>query len=175
MRNRWVLIGLLLTITAIFAAGCYTVLSHPGVKGEEEQAYNGSYYREHCTDCHADYHQYPYGYYYGYSPDYYWNYPNYGHYYNYPWWWDWYYGQPSGGGGTTVPSERLEKNRRSLQPPYVPGGQGINPPALTAPGNVPSQVPGAVEQNQGQQQSQPQPTEEKKVEKTDEKIPKRTR
>ncbi|MDP3025428.1 MAG: hypothetical protein Q8O10_07810 [candidate division Zixibacteria bacterium] len=171
MRNRWVLMGLLLTITAIFVVGCYTVLSHPGVKGEEEQAYSGSYYREHCTDCHADYHQYPYGYYYSYSPGWYWNYPNYGHYYMYPWWWDWYYGQPSGG-GTTVPSERLEKSRRSLQPPYVPGGQGINPPALTQPNTSPGQIPGAVE---GQKSQQPQQKEEKKEERQQEKIPKRTR
>jgi len=173
MRNRWALLSLIFTITAIFAAGCYTVISHPGVQGEEQQAYNGTYYREHCTDCHADYHQYPYGYYYGYSPDYYWNYPNYGHYYNYPWWWDWYYGQPSGG-GTSVPSEKIEKRRR-LEPPYVPGGQGINPPALTAPSNVPSQVPGAVQENRSQQQQQPQQKEEKKEETEQGKIPKRTR
>ncbi|HVP36388.1 MAG TPA: hypothetical protein VMT04_05280 [Terriglobales bacterium] len=173
MRNRWVLLGVILIITSIFAAGCYTVLSHPGVQGEEQQTYNGTYYREHCTDCHADYHQYPYGYYYGYSPDYYWNYPNYGHYYNYPWWWDWYYGQPSGGEGTSVPSERIEKRRR-LEPPYVPGGEAINPPALTVPYTAPAQVPGAVQESPNQQPQQQQQKEEQK--KTEEgKIDKRKR
>ncbi len=170
MRNRWVLIGLVLTITAIFVMGCYTILSHPGVKGEEEQAYNGSYYREHCTDCHADYHQYPYGYYYGYYPDYYWNYPSYGHYYMYPWWFDWYYGQPSSG-GPGAPSERIEKRRRGLEPPYVPGA-GTYPPTTVAPGTPGTQLPpSTVEQGQ-QPQPQPQPREEKKTEKKDEKLPK---
>lgn len=170
MRNRWVWISLILTITAIFAAGCYTVISHPGVTGEEEQTYHGTYYREHCTDCHADYQQYPYGYYYGYYPDYYQNYPNYGHYYMYPWWWDWYYSQPSEG-GTSVPSERLEKSRRGLQPPYVPGGQVVNPPGLVQP-NPPQSQPGTIEQKtQPQQPQQP----EKKEGTQEGKIPKRTR
>jgi hypothetical protein len=59
-----------------------------------------------------------------------------------------------------------------LQPPYVPGGQGINPPALTQPNTNQGQIPGTVEENKSQQ---PQPKEEKKVEKKDEKLPKNRR
>jgi len=91
MAKRMTILSVLLLTAGVFILGCYTVLTHPGVEGEEEEHYSGTYYRQNCTDCHTDYHQYPFGYYYGYSPDYYWENQRWGHYYNYPWWWEWYW------------------------------------------------------------------------------------
>ena len=176
MRNRWVLLGLVLTITGIFVIGCYTILSHPGVKGEEEQTYSGTYYREHCTDCHQDYHQYPYGYYYGYYPDYYWDYPRWGHYYAYPWWWDWYYSGDNGGGGGggTMPQEKIERQRRNLEPPYVPGTQIISPPVIVQPKSSRGEPSVGTIETGKVKEEQTQQKEEKKENK-DEKIPKKKR
>ena len=133
MNKRLFLVILLIFIAGIFLMGCYTMLAHPGVEGEEEAAYSGTYYREHCTDCHTDYHNYPYGYYYGFSPDYYWNYPRWGHYYNYPWWWDWYGGDYSGVEEVPNNIEKGER-RRGLAPPY--SGESTTPvPIITVPGS----------------------------------------
>jgi len=173
MRNRWVLMGLLLTIMGIFVLGCYTILSHPRVESEEEEAYSGRYYRENCTDCHVDYHNYPYGYYYGHYPDYYWDYPRWGHYYIYPWWWDWY-SWDGEGGGVTIPDEKIEKRRRSLEPPYVPGTQGSFPPVLVQPKSSRGDIPrGTIEKTV--KEKQPQQKQEKKPEKEEGKIPKKKR
>ncbi|MDH4223484.1 MAG: hypothetical protein OEV55_08100 [candidate division Zixibacteria bacterium] len=132
MRNRWVLMVTLLVITGIFFAGCYTIMSHPRVEDEEGITYQGRDYRENCTTCHADYHSYPYGYYYGYYPDYYWDYPRWGHYYVYPWWWDWYWSGDEGG-VIGIEDQKIEKERRSLEPPYVTGTRGVFPPVLIEP------------------------------------------
>jgi len=162
MRNRWVLLALVLTITGIFVIGCYTIMSHPRVEGEEEQSYSGTYYREHCTDCHQDYHQYPYGYYYGYYPEYYWDYPRWGHYYAYPWWWDWYYSGDNGGGGgggVNIPEKKGER-RSGLEPPYVPVEQGSFPPVLVEPKSPRGETPrGTIEEKV---KSEPQPQKEEK-------------
>jgi len=135
MRKRLVFAILSLIIAGIFLYGCYTVLTHPTVGGEEEEAYSGRDYREHCTDCHIDYHNYPYGYYYGYSPDYYWHSPRWGHYYNYPWWWDWYwwdYFWYDDGDYVREDVEKGERRRRkeTLAPPYSDDLGGV-PPVIT--------------------------------------------
>ncbi|MGB8656642.1 MAG: hypothetical protein WCE90_02525 [Candidatus Zixiibacteriota bacterium] len=125
MKKKIVFLGILLVILGIMGIGCYTILTHPRVQGEEAEnvEQTGQYYREHCTDCHSDYHQYPYGFYYGYYPDYYWSSPRWGHYYAYPWWWDnywWNETTPSDNGGAQTPQgvEKAER-RRGLEPPYV--------------------------------------------------------
>lgn len=139
MKKKIVLLGVLLATLAIMGIGCYTVLTHPRVEGEEGEVieHTGHYYREHCTDCHGDYHSYPYGFYYGYYPDYYWSYPRWGRYYAYPWWWDrywwdddhYYYDDEEYVPITTEKAER----RRGLEPPYVrpegTPGTPFNPPA----------------------------------------------
>ncbi len=125
MNRKIVLLGVLLMILGIMGIGCYTILTHPRVDGEEEGIveHTGRYYREHCTDCHGDYHSYPYGFYYGYYPDYYWSYPRWGRYYAYPWWWDRYwwdddYYYHDEGEYEPVSAEKAER-RRGLEPPYV--------------------------------------------------------
>ncbi len=125
MKKKIVMLGILLMILGIMGIGCYTVITHPRVEGEEGEVFEhtGRYYREHCTDCHGDYHNYPYGFYYGYYPDYYWNNPRWGHYYAYPWWWDrywwdddyYYYDDEE---YDPVSAEKAER-RRGLAPPYV--------------------------------------------------------
>jgi hypothetical protein len=139
MNKKFVLLGMLLVVLGIMGIGCYTVLTHPRVEGEEGEVveHTGRYYREHCTDCHIDYHRYPYGFYYGYYPDYYWSYPRWGRYYAYPWWWDRYWWDDDYyyyDDGESVPesAEKAER-RRGMEPPYVlpEGTTGIpfNPPA----------------------------------------------
>lgn len=136
MKKRLVFTVLSLIIAGIFLFGCYTILTHPRVEGEEEEVYSGRYYRENCTDCHYDYHSYPYGYYYGFYPDYYWNSPRWGHYYNYPWWWDWYrwdYFWYDDDGYIREDIEKGERRRGStLVPPYS-SGMGGTPPVITQP------------------------------------------
>ncbi len=136
MAKRIVISSILLIIASIFLLGCYTVLTHPTVEGEEEENYTGKYYRENCTDCHQDYHQYPYGYYYGYSPDYYWESPRWGHYYNYPWWWEWYWSDYGDNNQEYAPSdiEKGERRRSNLAPPYS-GVTGASTPAMISPGD----------------------------------------
>ncbi len=125
MAKRIATLSLLLIITGIFILGCYTVLTHPSVEGEEEEHYSGAYYRQNCTDCHVDYHQYPFGYYYGYSPDYYWENQRWGHYYNYPWWWEWYWWDYMDDDREFVPSdiEKGTRRRSNLAPPKQANGR----------------------------------------------------
>jgi hypothetical protein len=125
MQRKIALLGVLLVILAISGIGCYTILTHPRVQGEEGEAveHTGLYYREHCTDCHGDYHSYPYGFYYGYYPDYYWSNPRWGRYYAYPWWWDRYWWEDDyqhyDDEGTAPESAEKAERRRGLEPPYV--------------------------------------------------------
>jgi hypothetical protein len=125
MQRKVILLVVFLIIVAVSGVGCYTILTHPRVEGEEGDAieHTGRYYREHCTDCHGDYHSYPYGFYYGYYPDYYWSNPRWGRYYAYPWWWDRYWWDDDGYyyDGEEVEPEGAEKaaRRRGLPPPYV--------------------------------------------------------
>ena len=161
MRNRWVLMVLALTISGILVMGCYTILSHPRVEDEEGEYYSGRDYRQYCTDCHVDYHNYPYGYYYGYYPDYYWSYPRWGHYYVYPWWWDRYWWDDDGGG---IIQDKKGKRRSTLEPPYVPESKGVFPPALIGPKSSRGTVPrGTVEKVI--KDKQPEQKQEKKKEK----------
>jgi hypothetical protein len=134
MAKRIVLLSVLLVVAGIFLLGCYTVITHPTVEGEEEEHYSGRYYRENCTDCHVDYHQYPYGFYYGYYPDYYWSYPRWGHYYNYPWWWEWYWWDYWDDDAEYVPRdiEKGERRRSNLAPPYTTG-TGMQPSIISNP------------------------------------------
>lgn len=172
MKNRYVLLGILLIIVGVFAIGCYTVLMHPRVQGEEEERieHSGEYYREHCTDCHVDYHSYPYGYYYGYYPDYYWSSPRWGHYYAYPWWWDRYWWDYDDDAEYVPISEEKAERRRGLEPPYVPEG-GTPAPFISVPPSrekQPLQIEKEVKPKA--------PKEQKKQEKPkDEKAPKRRR
>lgn len=122
MKIRFVWLAVLLMMVGVFAIGCYTVLMHPQVQGEEEETieHTGAYYRENCTDCHGDYHSYPYGYYYGFYPDYYWSHPRWGHYYAYPWWWDRYWSDYDDDAEYVPTTEEKAERRRGLEPPYVP-------------------------------------------------------
>lgn len=140
MQRKIILLSVLLVILAISGIGCYTILTHPRVEGEEGEAieHTGRYYREHCTDCHGDYHSYPYGFYYGYYPDYYWSNPRWGRYYAYPWWWDRYWWDDDDyyyddGESVPVSAEKAER-RRGLPPPYVrPGGTPSQPFVVPTP------------------------------------------
>ncbi len=171
MKKKIVILGILLLILGIAGVGCYTIISHPTVQGEEEAnvEQNGQYYRENCTNCHSDYHQYPYGFYYGYYPDYYWNNPRWGHYYAYPWWWDNYWGnnnnENTDNGGTSVPeSADKAERRRGLEPPYVrPEGTP----------NTPLVPPTTTKSDQGTEEKKPeaikikQPEQQQPAEKSD--------
>ncbi len=156
MRKRIVVLSMVLTIMSVWAVGCYTVLNHPLVEGEEGETveHTGTYYRDHCTDCHGDYHNYPYGFYYGYYPDYYWSSPQWGHYYARPWWWDrfWWdddnYGYDDAG-QEAVSSEKAER-RRGMVPPYVA-------PEATA-ANTPFVLPTSTNQQSDQSGQTEKPT-----------------
>jgi hypothetical protein len=167
MKNRFVWLGILLVIVGVFTIGCYTVLMHPQVQGEEEATveHTGEYYREHCTDCHGDYHNYPYGYYYGFYPDYYWSSPRWGHYYAYPWWWDRYWWNYDESNVETSPqSDEKAERRRGLEPPYVPEG-GI-------PASFSIEPPGKNEEQPVQlnkEEATQTPKEQKKEEKSEDK------
>ena len=140
MQRKVILLVVLLIVVAVSGVGCYTILTHPRVEGEEGDAieHTGRYYREHCTDCHGDYHSYPYGFYYGYYPDYYWSNPRLGRYYAYPWWWERYWWDDDGYyyDGEEVEPESAEKaeKRRGLPPPYVrPGVTSSQPFVMPDP------------------------------------------
>ncbi len=174
-----VFLSILLVILAILGIGCYTILSHPQVQGEEadNMEQTGQYYREHCTDCHGDYHQYPYGFYYGYYPDYYFNNPRWGHYYAYPWWWDNYWwndnNYPDNGTGSASESAEKAEKRRGLElPPYVrPGGTQ----------NTPFVPPVTTKSDQGTEEKKPEaikikePEKQQKEEKSDQEKAERRR
>jgi hypothetical protein len=179
MKRKIVLLGMLLVILGIMGVGCYTILTHPRVEGEEGQVveHTGRYYRDNCTDCHADYHSYPYGFYYGYYPDYYWNYPRWGRYYAYPWWWDGYWWDDDHYYYDDAESDPLSSEkagrRRGLEPPYVrPGGTPGTP--YIPPPFVKEKEPSGIK-------DKPRPTEidrkqeQKKEEKSKEKKAKRRR
>ncbi|KPK77260.1 MAG: hypothetical protein AMJ89_02740, partial [candidate division Zixibacteria bacterium SM23_73] len=147
---------------------------HQRVQGEEEERieHTGSYYREHCTDCHGDYHSYPYGYYYGFYPDYYWSNPRWGHYYAYPWWWDRYWWDYDDDAEYVPPSEEKAERRRGLEPPYVPETK-TPVPFISVP---PSRTEEQPVQIKKEEPKAPQPKEPKKEEKPkDEKAEKRRR
>ncbi len=149
MKIRFVWLAVMLIIVGVCGMGCYTVLMHPRVQGEEEDRieHTGEYYRQHCTDCHGDYHSYPYGYYYESYPDYYWSSPRWGYYYAYPWWWDRYWWDYDDGEYVPI-SENKAERRRSLEPPYVsetktPASFISMPPSRTE--QQPLQIKGNVE------------------------------
>jgi hypothetical protein len=178
MTKRIAILLVLTIIAGIFLLGCYTVLTHPRVEGEEEEHYSGSYYRENCTDCHQDYHEYPYGYYYGYYPDYYWESPRWGHYYNYPWWWEWYWSDYWDNNQESVASdiEKGERRRSNLAPPYS-SAAGSGSAVTTNSGNK-----GAIQvikkilkgdSGKGTVVEQGSKKEEKKETKEEEKAPRR--
>ncbi len=176
MKKKIVLLGIFLVILGTMGIGCYTVLTHPRVEGEEGEKieHTGRYYREHCTDCHWDYHRYPYGFYYGYYPDYYWSYPRWGRYYAYPWWWDWYWwddGYYYDDGEYIPKSTEKAERRRGLEPPYVrPEG---NPPLPyvnpnPAKGEKPQQLrketkPKAIKMEQNQEKKKEHESKAKKA------------
>jgi len=173
MKNKFVWLGVLLIIVGVFAIGCYTVLTHPRVQGEEEERieHTGAYYREHCTDCHVDYHSYPYGYYYGFYPDYYWSYPRWGRYYAYPWWWDRYWWDYDNDAEYVPISEEKAERRRGLEPPYVPESR-TPAPFISEPPSRKEQQP--IQIKKEEKPKAPEPKEQKKQEKPkDEKAKKR--
>lgn len=43
---------------ALMIPGCYTILQHPA----SETNYTAEDYQSDCLGCHAEYHEYPYGY-----------------------------------------------------------------------------------------------------------------
>jgi hypothetical protein len=163
MKNRFVWLGILLIMVGVFAIGCYTVLMHPQVQGEEEATidHTGEYYRQHCTDCHGDYHNYPYGYFYGYYPDYYWSSPRWGHYYAYPWWWDTYWSNNDNGVESVPKSDEKAERRRGLEPPYVPQQSGTPAPFIVVPPSESEEQPVQI----GGEEKPKTPTEQKKEEK----------
>jgi hypothetical protein len=165
MKKKIVLLGVLIVALGIFSWGCYTIVTHPTVESEEGKAYSqsGEYYREHCTDCHAEYHDYPYGFYYNYYPDYYWDYPRWGHYNIYPWWWDsyWWNNEPSPSGPESTP-ERVDKaeRKRGMEPPYAtPSVPYYNPPISKQEETPPVKV--KTEENQNTKQEQEKKSEDK--------------
>lgn len=170
MKNRFIWLGILLIMVGVFAIGCYTVLMHPMVQGEEEETveHTGTYYRENCTNCHGDYHSYPYGYYYGYYPDYYWSSPRWGYYYAYPWWWDRYWWDNDEGVESVPKSDEKGERRRGLEPPYVPQ-TGTPAPFISVPPSKPeeqpSQISGEEEPNSPKEQQQQEKPKDKKAEK----------
>ena len=143
MAKSIIIICALLLASMITSYGCYTVIKHPSVLGNETQTEGDNHSKgRDCVSCHQDFHEYPYGYYYGYYPDYYWSYPRWGDYYVYPWWWDNYWYNSKGPGDNPVPTEQGTKpaTRRGLEPPYVRGIEPIPPPSYN-PGGIP---PGTV-------------------------------
>jgi hypothetical protein len=172
MKNRFIWLGILLIIVGVMVIGCYTVLMHPQVQGEEEATVenSGEYYREHCTDCHGDYHNYPYGYYYGYYPNYYWSSPRWGHYYAYPWWWDKYWWSSNDEVESVPKSDEKVERRRGLEPPYVPEDK-TPVPFINVPSTKVQEQPVQIK---GEEKPET-PTEQKKEEKSTEKKAERRR
>jgi hypothetical protein len=164
MKKKAVLLGIILAILSVWAVGCYTVLTHPRVQGEEGYVveHTGSYYRENCTNCHGDYHNYPYGFYYGYYPDYYWNQPRWGRYYAYPWWWDRYwwdddYDYYDSYESDPLSSEKADR-RRGMVPPYVSPTGTVNTPFI---------LPGSTGDQQTGQTTQPDKQKATKIDNQD--------
>ncbi|MCP4632837.1 MAG: hypothetical protein GY855_07905 [candidate division Zixibacteria bacterium] len=129
--NRSLSLCLAMLFIILMASGCYTILQHP----DSEINYTAEDYQTDCLECHAEYHEYPYGYFYGQYPDYWWSSPRWGRYYAYPWWWDnyWYEGnyQHSEYEVDDEPSPRSTRGKKverrsSLRPPYTTGSNNIS-------------------------------------------------
>lgn len=121
-------------LLAAIGPGCYTILVHPTDEGGGRAAQSSE-----CVRCHADYHQYPYGYYYSPYPSYWWEYPNYGHYYAYPWWWSFYHGEDQNNDGweddagtgeeRETKFDRRDTRSSPMPPPYYQGDNNVSWPA----------------------------------------------
>jgi len=121
------LVAVILVVSGLLVAGCYTVLVHPQVEttGEDNSP-------RMCSDCHssADYYYWHFPYQYGWYS----GYPSYRHYYYDPWWWDnyWYWDDNNGhdgdhhDGGERAPEGHLWQ-------PRVPPGSAESGPVI-APG-----------------------------------------
>jgi hypothetical protein len=82
-----------------------------------------------CTGCHADYHNFPYGYYYSPYPSFWWDHQNYGHYYAYPWWWSYYdYGHHNGGAEPPADDEGSSADRGTKFDRRTTRGEPLAPP-----------------------------------------------
>ena len=122
-HGRFLLLGPFILL-AIAMAGCYTVIRHPVVEPTGE--YTRANFREHCLDCHHNYHHFPIYYYprYHYYP----SYSAWRHYYGYPWWWDtWYryppyYSDPEPPEGEETHIPRRRGFELDLIPPTSNGG-----------------------------------------------------
>jgi hypothetical protein len=155
MNAKSVIIGIAaLLAAAITSSGCYTIIRHPSVADDRDQAessdsspsYSHGEADHDCMRCHQDFATYPYGYYYSYYPDYYWTNPRWGDYYAYPWWWeDYWYGNS---GGSDAPADTINTTdkpdrRRGIAPPYTRGADPrIDPPPFNS-GNTPPVVGGS--------------------------------
>lgn len=117
------LIAVILVVSGLLVAGCYTVLVHPQVETTGEEPFPRM-----CSDCHssADY----YYWHFPYQSGWYSGYPSYRHYYYDPWWWNDYWwwddDEDHHGGGERAPEGHL------WQPRVPPGGAGSEP--AIAPG-----------------------------------------
>ncbi len=122
-------IPLVILIAASSAAGCYTILRHPG---PETDLTDETGIRRDCADCHADadlYHV-PGGYdtgWYGYYP------PLWADYYAAPWWYDgyWYHsGRSSREAPPAAAGERRVWSRDASNVGSLPtGNANVTPPA----------------------------------------------
>jgi len=161
MRRVLFLIVSLTCLLAVVAPGCYTVLMHPVDRAGDQVAQTTD-----CTSCHAEYHQYPYGYYYSPYPAYWWDYPNYSSYYAHPWWWSHFdYPAYDDGGSSSDGSEdgrgtkfdRREAAGTPLPPPYVnPYGGGRSTPRLPDQLNIPTETQGGTTTSGGGESTRPQ-------------------
>ncbi|RKX23419.1 MAG: hypothetical protein DRP51_00400 [Candidatus Zixiibacteriota bacterium] len=129
--SRLFFISIAICFLALLTSGCYTILQHPS----SEANYTAENYQADCLECHADYHEYPYGYFYGQYPDYWWSTPRWGRYYAYPWWWDnyWYDGsyRHTRDYSDDEPSPRSTRGKKVerrdvLRPPYSVGTTNLS-------------------------------------------------
>ncbi len=176
MRKIITLILAILFLT-LMISGCYTILQHP----DSEAHYAAEDYQADCLGCHAEYHEYPYGYFYGNYPDYWWSNPRWGQYYAYPWWWDnyWYDGnnqhaQKSNDENPSLRSTSGKKveRRETLRPPYSIGTTNIS--RSSGGGDVGASGSTVKTSDQEQQPTDnPNNTKEKEEKKEDKKAPRR--
>ncbi len=176
-----------LTLSIIFLtlmiSGCYTILQHPA----SETNYTAEDYQADCLGCHADYHEYPYGYFYGNYPDYWWSNPRWGQYYAYPWWWDnyWYdnnnqHTQKIEDDSPSLRSTSGKKveRRDTLRPPYSVGTTNISRSGGSS-GNTGASGSTSTPSDQGKQpadnpdNTKVKETKEEEKKKEDKKAPRR--
>ena len=153
---RFKVLYLLLALTVLAGAGCYTVLRHP-----ETYDTTGEYYeRKACSDCHADADLYHYterygGGWYEYYP------APWAYYYQSPWWYEdyWYYtpdpndlGSPPVTGGRTLWNRGLGSDPDPLP---SQGGDAISPP-------LPADSPRPDTKENNDKPVKPKPTKKKK-------------